>query len=525
MKRIIIALALIPNLIFGQGCDYTANIQDASTLCHSLQVRNNFISNESADIALEKILSVVPTLAKRFVMLPCDGIRNCYATQYNGIRYIIYDAEFMSEIATDTDNNFSKLSILAHEIGHHINGHALDVSLYRNNIVDVPTLSESRQMELEADEFSGYVLAKLGATLKEATMTIEEIGFTGDDTYSTHPSKEKRLEAIAKGFLMASSSKYEIDELSIQDYYTVGYSHFTEAIAEENPAKHQKAIDVYSYTIDLLPNEYWGYLYRGFVYYRMDEYELAIKDYTKIIEEIDDCDWDTYKKRAQAYVKLGSIDLAIKDYLKATLHDNWDSKNLSEVTAYDVYGELAKLYSLQGKDDKALEYYSKEITLTYKNAKTRNYYIDITDLCDMYQKRGKIYYKNGNLNLALEDYTNAILWEPDELGLLYSERAEIYKLLNKDLLSIADHKNACILDPDNAKSTSFFAIALEKEVSDPYFALSLYSKAILLDSDNAEAYYKRGNLCKKLNLYYCDDFQKSCSLGYKRSCAKYNKCK
>ena len=57
----------------------------------------------------------------------------------------------MDAIATRT-NSWSNLSILAHEIGHHVQGHSLDIVLYATESAEAPTLSESRQMELEADE-------------------------------------------------------------------------------------------------------------------------------------------------------------------------------------------------------------------------------------------------------------------------------------------------------------------------------------------------------------------------------------
>ena len=59
------------------------------------------------------------------------------------------------------------LSILAHEIGHHVNGHTLGEK--------ETTLSESRQMELEADEYSGLYMFKLGASLSQAQEAIRLI--------------------------------------------------------------------------------------------------------------------------------------------------------------------------------------------------------------------------------------------------------------------------------------------------------------------------------------------------------------
>ena len=62
-------------------------------------------------------------------------------------------------------------------------------------------------MELEADEFAGFVLAKLGATLTQATEAIALMASDEDDTYSSHPSKSKRITAIRKGYNNGSAEK------------------------------------------------------------------------------------------------------------------------------------------------------------------------------------------------------------------------------------------------------------------------------------------------------------------------------
>ena len=52
---------------------------------------------------------------------------------------------------------------MAHELGHHINGHTIDVVMYSDEVVDRPDLESFRKMELEADEFSGFVMAKFAS--------------------------------------------------------------------------------------------------------------------------------------------------------------------------------------------------------------------------------------------------------------------------------------------------------------------------------------------------------------------------
>ena len=80
-------------------------------------------------------------------------------------------------------------AILAHEVGHHING--------GHTLINV-SVKENRLMELEADEFAGFVMAELGASLNQA-LSFTEIFVEFDDTYETHPTKSKRIKAVKEG--------------------------------------------------------------------------------------------------------------------------------------------------------------------------------------------------------------------------------------------------------------------------------------------------------------------------------------
>jgi hypothetical protein len=191
MKRLL--LLLFSFTLFAQ--DY-GNDAETLELCTTLQ-SNSFSSDLDADNALDRILSVVG-LSKNFVLSPCSEINNAVAVSYKGVRYILYDPEFMSMLSSNT-SNWTNLFILAHEVGHHVNGHSLDLVLYAGDIVDAPELEKKRQQELEADEFAGFVLAKLGATLSQTTSSVSMLS-NEDDIYSTHPKRDRRVASIEKGW-------------------------------------------------------------------------------------------------------------------------------------------------------------------------------------------------------------------------------------------------------------------------------------------------------------------------------------
>ena len=287
MKKVFI-LFMFPLLCYGQGGYYNVNKSDISKLCDFYR-GNNFASNTSADIALDRILSVTG-MSKRFVLYPCSNIDNCLATSFKGIRYILYDKYFMQEIANNT-SSWSKISILAHEIGHHVNGHSLDLLSIASGQIDAPSLMEKRQMEIEADEYSGFVMQKLGASLSQAKAALNEYASTADDAYSSHPAKYKRLAAVERGYNRAKGKtnlSNTSSTLTAEDYFYRAYN------APEN--SYQYKIDNYTTAIRLEPDNADAYGNRGVAYENLGEYNTAIADYTTAIR-LDPDNADAYNNR------------------------------------------------------------------------------------------------------------------------------------------------------------------------------------------------------------------------------------
>lgn len=102
-------------------------------------------------------------------------------------RVIAYNPAFMGQVIEATkSNNWAPVSIMAHEIGHHLSGHTI-----------VPGGSQP-PIELESDKFSGFVLYKMGAPLADAQRAIATLIPEKDG--ETHPGRRKRLAAIEAGW-------------------------------------------------------------------------------------------------------------------------------------------------------------------------------------------------------------------------------------------------------------------------------------------------------------------------------------
>jgi len=107
-------------------------------------------------------------------------------------RYILYNPSFINSLYTVTKDKWAATALLAHEVGHHLNGHTIRKG------------GSSPRLELEADEFAGFILYKLGASLEQAQSVMNYIAKPGRS--KTHPGKNSRMEAIRKGWDKAAAA-------------------------------------------------------------------------------------------------------------------------------------------------------------------------------------------------------------------------------------------------------------------------------------------------------------------------------
>lgn len=147
-------------------------------------------SNGYAEKVVDRILRPIGLL-RNFNVIECSNTDNCFATVLKGQRFLVYDGAFMQKIVEETETDWSAISIMAHEIGHHLQGHTIDGRGGR------PI------KEIEADKFSGFVLHQLGASLNESVVAVRALG--DEHATATHPARPARIDAIRKGWLEAEA--------------------------------------------------------------------------------------------------------------------------------------------------------------------------------------------------------------------------------------------------------------------------------------------------------------------------------
>lgn len=124
------------------------------------------------------------------------NVLNIEAKIFHKKRYILFNPSFIKSLSNITKDNWSVVALLAHEVGHHLNGH----TMHRGG--------SKPKLELEADEFAGFVLNKLGATVKQSQNVMYFIA--KKEASRTHPSRDSRLQAIEKGWNKAADSNISV---------------------------------------------------------------------------------------------------------------------------------------------------------------------------------------------------------------------------------------------------------------------------------------------------------------------------
>ncbi len=118
------------------------------------------------------------------------------------------------------------------------------------------------------------------------------------------------------------------------------YAHFCRGLAYSKLGNHNKAIEDYSKAIKLYPYVAFLYFKRGIVYDKRGKYQRAIEDYGEAIR-LEPNHADAYYNRALAHCKFEQYQLAIEDFNKFI--------RLKPDHA-EAYGNRGRAYFILGKD-------------------------------------------------------------------------------------------------------------------------------------------------------------------------------
>jgi hypothetical protein len=193
-----------------EACSYYGEVLSKAKLI-------SYPSTTEAREIIESIIAVIG-LQPHFEIRAAD-VPNAAAVIYSNKRYVLYNPDFISSLNRSAGSKWASVSILAHEIGHHLNGHTLSEGGSRPDL------------ELEADEFSGFVLNKMGATLDEAQAAMKIAADVKES--HTHPAKNRRLSAIEKGWVNGQGLAGKPDKKDVKEPAVVKTQENTETVLAE----------------------------------------------------------------------------------------------------------------------------------------------------------------------------------------------------------------------------------------------------------------------------------------------------
>ena len=145
------------------------------------------------DIRVQQVADEIVShtgMTSNFVAAPANIKTTMAYIDQSGKRILLYNPGFIEKASHRACKDWGITGVIAHEIGHHLKGHDLRGKT-----------ANPQQLELEADDFAGFVLYRLGATLEQAQRATAQL--TQLEDTATHPGRGRRLDAIKAGWLRA----------------------------------------------------------------------------------------------------------------------------------------------------------------------------------------------------------------------------------------------------------------------------------------------------------------------------------
>jgi tetratricopeptide (TPR) repeat protein len=260
----------------------------------------------------------------------------------------------------------------------------------------------------------------------------------------------KRFLAISAVFLILTGSSYA------QELSNVAKSmvYFSQAQSYYDQNQFQQAIDDYTKAIQENPNNYMAYINRGIVLFELNRYDEALKDFKKA-QIINPKNAYAYYNSAIVYTKMASTTLENDNtylfYQKAK--DELTKAIQNDPNFYKAYINRGLVnYKLAFYQD-AIDDFTKAIQLKPLDYKA-------------YYNRGIVYYILDNFKAAESDFTNAIEINPDNAD-AYFNRGLVYKHEDNSKGALADfYKAGLLYIKDNKRKDAYECVDLIKSTDE-----------------------------------------------------------
>ncbi|MFP3042954.1 tetratricopeptide repeat protein [Treponema primitia] len=267
--------------------------------------------------------------------------------------------------------------------------------------------------------------------------------------------------------------------------------------SDKQNMENKKAIENYNSILSVNPGDKYSLKKRAELYVQVEEYDLAIVDYSELLRlvevslveisdklESDVIELDAiiaYEKRGIVWHYKGEIDKAIAD-----LSDSIYLSLKQECGGLGIYLHRSSLYAEKGEYDKAI----MDIATGFR------FYFPPGLVPYAFADRGLYYNRIGNYSKAIKDCTEAIRIMPD-FSAAYRDRGEAYIGKHQYKKAIKDLDEAIRLDNQNASAYYFRgeAYRLSRKYKN---ALADYDEALKIEPDFIETIQKRELVYNKI---------------------------
>jgi tetratricopeptide (TPR) repeat protein len=481
---------------------------------------------------INEILNTSGLENSNFVVKSCSDVNNALAFIHDNERYILMDENFFNSFSKE---NLLYIMILAHEIGHHLHGH---VSLTTENA------EASRNDELEADQFAGFIIGKLGFNFSEVKSLATKI--MSIQQSNSHPGLVSRLESYLKGY----NSAIKQDEKTINLYYdeikkqavnSILMSNiiktrnsYVEMLSDFSPSKLDKVIDSYL-ALKLISQDLpWvdGELAELYAYKNdyVNANILALNSYRKLSQYVDAY---SFLILAWEFSKKGGFEM---DALYLSKMENIDIVKISNPTILKYYArflvERGQYEQAINTLDKALYYLSDNIMnqegeILYSDILNDRAIINLRlgksslsefDISKSVSIRNRLV-NNGNIdvnmNFLIDVSNNETIYSNSVLILWRNGKYEECVTAGKQFLK--DYLNSKYVN--NGDIPFYIGVSLF-ELREYEESLEYLNFAISKTNKNGEMYLYRGMVNNKLGNYMksCIDLTIACDMNEPIAC-------
>jgi tetratricopeptide (TPR) repeat protein len=258
---------------------------------------------------------------------------------------------------------------------------------------------------------------------------------------------------------------------------------------DNSEGNYESAIEHCNKAIDINENYGSSYFYRGYAHWKLQQYDLAVADFSRDIELIPVAT-RSYINRGAVYMEQDKYDLAIIEFTKSI------EINPNEPQAWLNRG-LTNVY--QGQYEQAIS--------------DCNQAVELRDYWNPYYCLGLAFFGQQNFDLAIKNFDKAIEFSPGSPS-VYFMRGSIYERQGRQGFAITDYTNAIDVDPNYGPAYTHrgYIYAQQKSFD---LAMPDFDRALQIDPNNFEAYLWRGNAFADMEMFpqAIEDYQKAIILN------------